>query len=302
LGDHVAQKGSLVNENGMRFDFSHFAKLTEEEISSVTALVNEKIRENIDVVIREMPKDEAMQLGAMALFGEKYGNTVRVVTIDPAFSNELCGGTHVGRTGELGFCCILSESGVAAGVRRIEAVCSKAFEGEWDKEQHILKEIGTVLKNPRDLVKAAIQLADELSASKKHVEQLEHRLMVFQKSALLSKFTPWGNMLFLGELVEASSAESLRKLCNELRNSAENACVVLGAEIGGKPSIALGIADTLAAEQGLDAVALIKTHVAALIKGGGGGQKTLATAGGQDPAGLTKAIEQLKQAVSTPDK
>ncbi|MGB2705055.1 MAG: alanine--tRNA ligase, partial [Chitinophagaceae bacterium] len=128
LGTHVAQKGSLVNEEHLRFDFSHFAKVTDEEIAQVEALVNEKVRENIPVVIKSMPKDEAMKLGAMALFGEKYGDVVRVVIIDPNYSVELCGGTHVGATGELGLLKLTSESAVAAGVRRVEAVCGKQAE------------------------------------------------------------------------------------------------------------------------------------------------------------------------------
>src|SRR6201999_1343686 len=122
LGQHVAQKGSLVNEGELRFDFSHFAKMTEEEIVAVERLVNEKIRENIPVVIREMPKEEALKMGAMALFGEKYGDKGRVEIIDPSYSIELCGGTHVGQIGSIGLFTIISEAAVAAGVRRIEAL------------------------------------------------------------------------------------------------------------------------------------------------------------------------------------
>jgi alanyl-tRNA synthetase len=151
LGTHVAQKGSLVNDAGMRFDFSHFAKMSDEEIASVVSIVNQKIRENIPVVIKEMPKEEALQLGAMALFGEKYGDRVRVVIIDPAYSVELCGGTHVMSTGELGYCVITSETGVAAGVRRIEAVVGEAAEKVVNDDKNVLMQIASILKNPRDL-------------------------------------------------------------------------------------------------------------------------------------------------------
>lgn len=298
LGEHVVQKGSLVSDKGMRFDFSHFAKMTDEELAQVTDLVNKKIRSNVPVVITEMPKAEAIQLGAMALFGEKYGSTVRVVTIDPGFSNELCGGTHVGSTGELGHCLLVAESGVAAGVRRIEAICSTAFDAHLEAEHQVMNAVRVVLKNPRDLVKAAEQQALDLAMAKKQLDQAERRLIAFQKKELLASFTPLAETYFLGERVDASSAEALRTLCNELRNTAANAVVILGANINGKPSVAVGLADALSAAKGMDAVVMIKSHVAEWIKGGGGGQKTLATAGGEDPDGLQKAIDQLRQSLS----
>lgn len=298
LGEHVVQKGSLVSDKGMRFDFSHFAKMTDEELAQVTDLVNKKIRSNVPVVITEMPKAEAIQLGAMALFGEKYGSTVRVVTIDPVFSNELCGGTHVGSTGELGHCLLVAESGVAAGVRRIEAICSSTFDAHLEAEHQVMNAVRVVLKNPRDLVKAAEQQALDLAMAKKQLDQAERRLIAFHKKELLASFTPLAETYFLGERVDASSAEALRTLCNELRNTAANAVVILGANINGKPSVAVGLADALSAAKGMDAVVMIKSHVAEWIKGGGGGQKTLATAGGQDPDGLQKAIDQLRQSLS----
>ena len=297
LGTHVAQKGSLVSNDGMRFDFSHFAKMTDEELAAVTALVNAKIRENIPVVIVEMDKDEAMKLGAMALFGEKYGDKVRVVTIDPAFSIELCGGTHVADTGALGQCMIVSESGVAAGVRRIEAVCGIAADQKHLEEQHLLKQVSTLLKNPRELVRSIEQHLEELSLLKKQLEQTENRLLGYLKTDLMKKAEVVNGINFIGVITEASSSDSLKKLCNDLRTIYSYTLVVLAANIAGKPAVAIGLSDTLVTEKGLDAVALIKTHVAGHIKGGGGGQKSLASAGGQEVSGLEAAIAAIKNAL-----
>ena len=297
LGSHVAQKGSLVHEQGMRFDFSHFAKMTEQEMEQVTSIVNQKIRENIPVVIREMPKEEAMKLGAMALFGEKYGDTVRVVTIDPEFSIELCGGTHVCSTGELGYCMIVSESSVAAGVRRIEAVCSSAAEQHIKEQQQLLKQIAATLKQPKDLIRALELQSDELSSLKRQLEGAEARLLGYVSNELIHQFESVNKIQFLGAAVDVSSVDALKKLCNELRSTHDNAFVAIGAIIEGKPAVALGIADVLQKSSGFDANAMIKNEVAKYIKGGGGGQKTLAVAGGQDPAALMSAIDAVKKAL-----
>ncbi len=297
LGSHVAQKGSLVHEQGMRFDFSHFAKMTEQEMEQVTSIVNQKIRENIPVVIREMPKEEAMKLGAMALFGEKYGDTVRVVTIDPEFSIELCGGTHVCSTGELGYCMIVSESSVAAGVRRIEAVCSSAAEQHIKEQQQLLKQIAATLKQPKDLIRALELQSDELSSLKRQLEGAEARLLGYVSNELIHQFESVNKIQFLGAAVDVSSVDALKKLCNELRSTHDNAFVAIGAVIEGKPAVALGIADALQKSSGFDANVMIKNEVAKYIKGGGGGQKTLAVAGGQDPAALMSAIDAVKKAL-----
>lgn len=297
LGSHVAQKGSLVNEQGMRFDFSHFAKMTEQEMEQVTSIVNQKIRANIPVVIREMPKEEAMKLGAMALFGEKYGDAVRVVTIDPNFSIELCGGTHVGSTGELGYCMITSESSVAAGVRRIEAVCSNAAEQYIKEQQQLLKHISASLKHPKDLIRTLKMQSDELSSLKRQLEAADAKLLGYVSNELMHQFESIKEIQFLGTLVDVSSVDALKKLCNELRCYNDHAFVTIGAVIDGKPAVAVGIADALQQSSGLDANALIKNEVAKWIKGGGGGQKTLAVAGGQDAATLMSAIDAVKKAL-----
>lgn len=294
LGTHVAQKGSLVNEEYLRFDFSHFAKMTDEEISKVEALVNEKIRQNIPVVIKEMPKEEAMQSGAMALFGEKYSDVVRVVIMDPGYSVELCGGTHVGSTGEIGIFKINAESAVAAGVRRLEAVSGCAAEKYIDTQIAELKQVKQALKSPKDLLKAVEQLQSENSDLKKKLDHLENRMLVGVRNELLQKDQIINGVTYIGEIVEVGNADALKKLAFDLKNNLHDYVAVLCANIGGKPFVAVGISDTVVAAKQLDAGKIIKEHIAGLIKGGGGGQKNLATAGGQDASQLQAVIEKVK--------
>lgn len=294
LGNHVAQKGSLNNEEYLRFDFSHFAKVTDAEIAGVEKLVNEKIRQNIPVVIKEMKKDDAVALGAMALFGEKYGDSVRVVIMDEKYSIELCGGTHIGYTGELGLFKITSESAIAAGVRRIEAVCGKAAEKYINQNFGVINEIGGLLKNPADIAKSIENLQTENASLKKHIEALEARQLVVLRNELLQKDEIINNVTFIGDIVEVSSADNLKKLCFDLKTKLNDYVAVLCCNIDGKPFVAVGISDTVVAAKNLDASKIIKEHIAPLIKGGGGGQKTLATAGGQDVGGLREVIERVK--------
>ncbi len=293
LGTHVNQKGSLVSPDILRFDVSHFTKITDEEIRQIERTVNEKIRENIPVVIKEMPKEEALQLGAMALFGEKYGDLVRVVTIDPAFSIELCGGTHVLSTGMIGLFVITSESAVAAGVRRIEALTGPAaLQYFYDRvNQH--KTIGELLKSA-DPVKTVEKLLAEKTVLEKRIERLEAKELVGIRNELLQKDEIIGGVNFIGDIVEVSHSDGLKKLCGDLKNHLRDYVVVLCANIGGKPSVAISIAETVVAAKGLDAGQIIKQQVAPLVKGGGGGQKTLATAGGQDAGNLQKVIEAVR--------
>lgn len=294
LGKHVTQKGSLVSADVLRFDFSHFSKTTDEEIRQVEILVNEKIRANIPVVIKELPKEEALKLGAMALFGEKYGDTVRVVIIDPAYSIELCGGTHVGHTGMIGLFTITSESAVAAGVRRIEALTGpSAIQYITDKVSQF-KQAGELLK-AKEPLKAIEKLIEDKALLEKKIEKLEARQLVIIRNELLQKDEIINGVTFVGDIIEVDNPDALKKICFDLKNNLNDYVAVLGANIGGKPFVAIGIADTVAAAKNLDAGKIVKEHIAPLIKGGGGGQKTLATAGGQEAGSLKQVIETVKR-------
>jgi alanyl-tRNA synthetase len=295
LGQHVAQKGSLVTEEYLRFDFSHFAKLTEEELNSITMMVNQKIRENLPVLIQEMPKEDALRKGAMALFGEKYGQTVRVVIIDPDYSIELCGGTHVRHTGELGFFSIKSESAIAAGVRRIEAVCGEAATDFVESSLHLLEEIRKQFKHPADLLKAIEQQQSEMQELRKRNEAIEAKLLVTLGDQLLTQRQTIQTINFLGTQVEVPGPDTLKKLCLYLKQQLPDHVILLTASIDLKPFVALGIADALVKTRSLDANKLIKEKIAPLIAGGGGGQPTLATAGGQDLRQLPAVIESIRQ-------
>lgn len=295
LGHHVAQKGSLVNAAQLRFDFSHFAKVSDDEIQEIENIINEKIRENIPVVIKEMTKDEAVGMGAMALFGEKYGDTVRVVIMDPNYSIELCGGTHVGGTGELGLFKLKHESAVAAGVRRIEAVCGEGANTQVNVALAELETIKELVKNTKEPVKAVQQMVADLQSLKKRIESYEALALVGIKKELASKMTLMGDTHFIGATVTVSNPDGLKKLCIELQGSYTNLLVVLAANIEGKAAVAVLVDDSLQTSKGLEAQKIIKDQVAPLIKGGGGGQKGLATAGGQDSSNLTQVIESVKQ-------
>ncbi|HEY4290046.1 MAG TPA: alanine--tRNA ligase [Puia sp.] len=304
LGTHVAQKGSLVNEEQLRFDFSHFAKMTEEEIAAVEKLVNEKIRENIPVITKQMSKDEAMKSGAMALFGEKYGDIVRVVIIDPSYSVELCGGTHVGSTGELGFFKIRHESAVAAGVRRIEAVSGIAAEVYINTALAEINNVREALKNPRELPRAVETLVTENAELKKKLEKGEARQLVEIRQQLMQKIEPVNGISFIGQVVEVGSADALKKLTFDLKAGLAALAgtppflAVLAANVEGKAAVAVLVDDQLVASHNLQAPAIIKEQVAPLIKGGGGGQKTLATAGGQEVGNLLQVIKAVKALLS----
>ena len=296
LGNHVTQKGSLVSPDVLRFDFSHFSKVTDEELQKVEMLVNDKIRQNIPVVIKEMPKEEALKLGAMALFGEKYGDTVRVVIIDPNYSVELCGGTHVAHTGMIGVFTITSESAVAAGVRRIEALTGAVAMRYIGDRIGQFKYINELLKT-REPLKAIEKLMEDKSVLEKKIEGMEARQLVQLRNDLLQKDEIVNGVNFVGDIVEVSNADALKKLCFDLKSKLNDYVAVVCANIGGKPFVAVGISDSVVAARQLDAGKIIKEIVAPIIKGGGGGQKNLATAGGQDASKLSQVIEEVKKLI-----
>ncbi len=294
VGKHIAQKGSLNNAEYLRFDFSHFAKVMNEEIAAVETLVNEKIRQNIPVVIKEMPKDEALKLGAMALFGEKYGDTVRVVIMDEDYSVELCGGTHVGYTGELGLFKIISESAVAAGVRRIEAVSGAKALRYINQKMDTLDDVQTELKKPKDVVTSIQHLIEENSILKKEIEKYQNEKVELIKEQLKSKISHQDEINVLVEKIDGVTADGLKKIQFDLKNEIENLVFGAVSEINGKPFISIIINDEVSKNKNLHAGNMVK-QLAKLIKGGGGGQPFYATAGGSDLSGLTAVLDEMKE-------
>nr|WKN37647.1 alanine--tRNA ligase [Tunicatimonas sp. TK19036] len=295
LGDHVQQRGSLVNDQLLRFDFSHFAKMTEEEIKQVEHRVNEKIRENIRLEeLRSIPIDEAKGMGAMALFGEKYGEQVRVIVFDRDYSVELCGGTHVMATGQLGFFKIISEGSVAAGIRRIEAITGQAAETYIDEQEALLSSLKEALKNPRDLQKAVDGLLEEKNQLQKQIEAFQQEKSANIKQQLLDKIKPMNGIQVLIDKVSLPQADMLKQLAFSLKNQVNDLVLVLAADISGKPQIAVVVDENLTKMyNSLHAGQMVK-QLAKHIQGGGGGQPFFATAGGKDISGLDKALEEAK--------
>ncbi|MCL6260288.1 alanine--tRNA ligase [Aquiflexum sp. TKW24L] len=301
LGEHVQQKGSLVNEDILRFDFSHFAKLTEEEISQVESIVNTKIRENIALnEQRNVPIAEAKNQGATALFGEKYGDFVRVITFDKNFSVELCGGTHVSSTGVIGLFKIVSEGSISAGVRRIEAITANAAESYVNDQFQLVKEIQELLKNPRDVKKSIEALIQELNELRKELESLHTQKAGALKEELIRGIQQVNGTNLIIAQVSMPSADALKKLAFELKNEVENVIAVLAAEIEGKPQVAVLVSENLVSEKSLNAGVLVR-ELAKEIDGGGGGQPFFATAGGKNLSGLPSVLVKAKSLLGQKD-
>jgi alanyl-tRNA synthetase len=296
LGTHVEQKGSLVNDEHLRFDFSHFAKITDEELHQIELLVNTKIRENIKSDIRLMAIDEAKKTGAMALFGEKYGDIVRVVTFDKNYSVELCGGCHVKATGQIGYFKIASESAIAAGIRRIEAITSVKAEEYFDQQEKVLTEVKTLLKNPKDVVKSVIGLIEENNELQKQLNHFMKEKAAAIKKELLASIEKRDSVSFVAEKIQFDSAEEIKNILFEMKNEVPNLFCVLAADVKGKPSISVIINDNLVKEKNLNAGNIVR-ELAREINGGGGGQPFYAQAGGSKLEGLNSALEKAKKLI-----
>lgn len=297
LGTHVEQKGSLVNDEHLRFDFSHFSKVTDEEIAAIETIVNNKIRENIAGDIKEMAIDSARKLGAMALFGEKYGDTVRVVTFDKNYSIELCGGTHVPFTGQIGLFKIVSESAVAAGIRRIEAITSVKAEEFINNQLRLVNEVKHLLKNPKDIVKSLNNIIEENSELQKQIDSLLRDKVKKLKAELITKRQTVNSINFIAEKIELDSTDAIKNLSFEMRSQIDNLVLVLGADVKGKPSLSVIISDNLVKEKNLNAGVIIR-DIAKEIQGSGGGQPFYATAGGTNSEGILKALERARTLIS----
>ncbi len=294
LGTHVEQKGSFVSPESLRFDFSHFQKMTKEEIRAVERIANQKIRENFPLVeTREMPIAEAQAMGAMALFGEKYGETVRVVQFGT--SAELCGGTHVDSTGTIGMVRIVSESSIAAGIRRIEAITGAAVEKLLDTEQDILAEAKEILHNAPDVLNAIRRQAEENAALKKEVEAYQQEKIMQLRNELLANAVEMNGIKTIS--YEGSlTADQAKTLAFQIRNQQDTQLFfVAGCVHDGKPSLTVLLSDDLV-EKGLNAVTIAK-EAAKEIQGGGGGQPFFASAGGRNAAGIRQAIDKALETI-----
>ncbi len=297
LGTHVQQKGSLVDEKRLRFDFSHFAKVTPEEIEKIEYFVNERIRENIQrEEHREIDMGEAQKMGAIALFGEKYGNKVRVIAFDKDYSAELCGGTHVNATGQIGLFKIVSEGAIAAGIRRIEAVTGEIAEKFVNEKIQTFEQVRDLLKNPKNVVKAIEQLHSENEKLNKQIQQLQKAQAGNMIGELKQKVQKVGDINFISVKL-AIDPQMAKDLAFEMKKEMENLFLTIGHFADGKAGITIIISNNLVTEKQLHAGNIVR-ELAKDIQGGGGGQPHFATAGGKNPDGLEKAVSRAVEFVN----
>jgi len=292
LGTHIEQKGSLVNPDSLRFDFNHFQKVSDDELLRIQHRVNELIRDNNPLdERREVPIAEAESMGAIALFGEKYGEHVRVVKFGD--SVELCGGTHVQSTGSIGQFIILSEGSISAGVRRIEAITASRAEEYIERNLKTLKEVASLFNNPSDLKGAIEELFAKYQLLTRQAEAFEKENAGKLKKELLLQVEPINGINFLAQQLKVDNSAILKDIAFQLKGEVENLFLVLAAEIDGKANIHVMISDNLLKEKGLNAGAIIR-DLAKVVNGSGGGQPFYATAGGKEPAGIPLLLKNAR--------
>ncbi len=297
LGEHALQKGQDLGDKKLRFDFSHFSKVTDEELASIEQMVNEKILENIALEEgRDIPLEEAKSRGALMLFGEKYGEKVRVITFDRGYSSELCGGTHVSATGEIGLFKILSESGVAAGIRRIEGITGAAAHQHVNGQISELQNVKGLFKNTPNVVKSVSDLQEENKELKKQVEQMLAAQAQSVKKDLIANVQNINGVNLIASKMAIQNTDVLKDLAYQLEREVGDAVIVFGCEVKAKPQLLVTISKNIVEEKSLDAGKIIR-ELAKEIKGGGGGQAFFATAGGNDVSGLDAAIAKAKELV-----
>lgn len=300
LGSHVNQKGSLVNDEYLRFDFSHFAKVTDVELAEVETLVNKKIRENISLQEqRHVAYQKAIDSGVTALFGEKYGDFVRVITFGDDFSKELCGGTHVKATGEIGYFKIISESAVAAGVRRIEAITGEKAQEYITHQSALVDQLKDVLKNPKNVLASIENLLEENTRLRKEVEKNVLAKTANLKYDLAKQVTQINGINFIAQKVDLPSAEAVKNLAYSVKDIVNNLFLVIASDIENKPGLTVMLSENLVKDRSLNASNIVR-ELAKEIKGGGGGQAFFATAGGKDSSGIAKALQKARTFIASP--
>jgi alanyl-tRNA synthetase len=292
LGTHIEQKGSLVTPDSMRFDFSHFQKVSDEVLERIERRVNELIRQNAARdERREMPMAEAEKLGAIALFGEKYGENVRVIKFGDSI--ELCGGIHVGATGEIGQFVITSEGSISAGVRRIEAITAEKAEEFLRAKVRTAKEVAALLNNPKDLKSAVENLLQKISSLTGQIDVYKKEAAVGLKKELLEQVASVNGINFLAAKLPVEDAGMIKDLAFQLKGEVENLFLVFAAEIEGKASVHVMISDRLVKEKGMHAGNIVR-DLARMVDGGGGGQPFYASAGGKNPNGINDLLAKAK--------
>jgi alanyl-tRNA synthetase len=295
LGEHAEQSGSLVAPDYLRFDFHHFEAPAKKDLESIERIVNEKIMENIELSTVEMPVEEARKTGAKALFGEKYGDRVRVISAGE-FSRELCGGTHCGRTGDIGQFKITAEESVAAGIRRITAVTGRYALDYWRDIEQRLRSVADELKTPlSDVVKRSQAVARELKEIRKQLEKQRGGERSTQIGELLASAQTIAGIKVVTANIEGLSAEEMRSAVDVIRKSNQEAVAVLASVTGGKVAL-IAYAGKKALEKGIDAGKVVR-EAAKVVGGGGGGRPELAQAGGTDIAKVNDALDLARKMI-----